>query len=59
MMNLYTNITIDNEDDWSQFSSMCGPPKVARNLSVIPMNHPAQLLYPDSGRISLPILVFM
>ena len=30
---------------------MCGPPKVARNLSVIPMNHPAQLLYPDSGKI--------
>ena len=55
----YSNITIDNEDDWSQFSSMCGPPKVTRNMSVIPMNHPAQFLYPDSGKTNLLIQVFM
>jgi len=42
------NSKSDNEDDWSNYSSICGPPKVTRNLSVIPMNHPHQLLYPDS-----------
>ena len=35
-----------DDDDKSDYSSICGVPKVERNKSVIPDNHPYSFLHP-------------
>ena len=41
-----TNFSDTDDDDKNDYSSICGVPKVERNKSVIPDNHPYSFLHP-------------
>ena len=41
-----THFSDTDDDDKSDYSSICGVPKVERNKSVIPDNHPHSFLHP-------------
>ena len=47
LSHIYCIATTDDGDDSSDYSSIYGTPKLPRNLSVIPKNHP------DPGKIIL------
>ena len=45
----YFAFYLSDDDDKSDYSSICGPLKVERNRSIIPMNHPKGLLHPGKS----------
>ena len=48
-----------DDDPKSDYSSICGPLKVERNRSIIPMNHPRSLLHPGKIMIEAEAIVII